>query len=168
MNTKPLTHSKLALAPYNQTVKESYFAILKAATTLLSTLEEEGLRSALIYDNRHNTSTDPLLHEFITPLLYLRLEVQTDNTLAIHWGIEPSNKAGEKSTLTSNFVRMLYKLTAKENTATNIQDAVKTDWFINSPSYMYEYVELRNKHHQPKLIKHKVTTSQRKRLLSVA
>lgn len=166
MNKKPNVKSQLS--PYNIAVKQAYYGILKAAKQLLSQIEQEELRYTLIRDEKSKTSDGVIIHEFVNPLLYLRLECRTDNLFAIHYGFEQINQQLEYSNITALFTRYVYKLTSKESTPIDIETAVLTDWCINTPSAMYEYIEEQQKHHSFQLIKHKVTASQRKRLLSVA
>jgi len=165
---KRKTHHHSKLSPYNQAVKQAYFEILKVAKQLLSTIEHEELRYSLVRDERSRTADGVIIHEFVNPLLYLRLECQPNNLFAIHYGFEQINKECEYTDCTASFTRWIYALTSKQATTLDIEAAVKTDWCINNPSDMYEYIEEHNKSHIFQLIKHKVTASQRKRLLSVA
>jgi len=168
MKKNHLPTSKPGLTPYNQAVKESYYAILKFAKQLLSGFERDELRYIYMREERTNLIPDTVIHELISPLLYLRLEYYPNNLLGIHYGFEQPGKMNEYSKATALFIRSIYKLTSKEVTGIDIQDCVHTDWCINCCSEMFEHIEERNKHHTFMLIKHKVTTSQRKRLLSVA
>ena len=168
MNKKPQHAIKSQLSPYNIAVKQAYFNILKVAKSLLTPIEHEELRYTLVRDERNRTTTGAIIHEFVNPLLYLRLECQSDNLFAIHYGHEQITKQVEYSDITGMFTRCIYRLTSKEVTQIDIEASVKTDWLIETPSAMYEYLEEQNKYHLFTLIKHKVTASQRKRLLSVA
>ena len=49
----------------------------------------------------------------------------------------------------------------------DIESSIRTDWFNNSCSESYEYIEERKKYHIFKLIPYKVTASKRK-LMAVA
>jgi hypothetical protein len=168
MNKKPLTFRNSGLSTYNLAVKQAYYAILKITQQLLSHIEQEELRYTLVRDERNLTEDGVILHEFVNPLLYLRLECRDDKLFAIHYGFEQVNQQLEYSNITALFTRYVYSLTSKQTTGSDIESCVKTDWCINTPSAMYEYIEERQKHHAFKLIKHKVTAGQRKRLLSVA
>ncbi len=165
---KPFQHIHSQLSPYNLAVKHAYFTILKGAKNLLSQIEHEELRYTLIRDERNRTTDGVIIHEFVNPLLFLRLECRSDNLFAIHYGFEQINQHVEYSNITALFTRSVYKLTSKEVTQIEMEAAVKTDWLIETPSAMYEYIEEQQKYHTFKLIKYKVTASQRKRLLSVA
>jgi len=160
-------HNTLQLSPYNIAVKEAYFAILKQAQKLLSTIEQEELRFTLIRGS--SKSTDGIIvHEFVNPLLYLRLECRSDNLFAIHYGFEQILEDARLHNITALFTRYVYYLTSKTTTQIDIESCVKTDWCINTPSAMYEYIDEQHKYHSFKLIKYKVTAGQRKRMLSVA
>ncbi|RZK08829.1 MAG: hypothetical protein EOO43_21315 [Flavobacterium sp.] len=151
---------------YNSIVKDAYYAILKKVKQQLSTIEQHELRYSLEREDK-SISIGTIIHEIITPLIYLRLEFHTDNVFAIHFGIEPVNQQGQLSSITTSFIRLLYKLTCKENTAINIEDCVRTDWFINSCSDMYQYLEERgNKHHTFKQLPYKPAI--KRKLRSVA
>lgn len=151
------------LTAYNKAVKDSYAQILKIARQMLGSIEQEELRFMLEREDR-SAKIGTIIHELINPLLYLRLEHHSDDTYAIHFGIEQINKIGQLSLITSQFLRMLYKQTSRNNMEINIEGCVRTDWFINSPSEMYEYIEERGlKHHifkqlpyKPKAVKRKL------------
>jgi len=147
---------------YNDAVQEAYFKILKQLRNQLATIEREELRYTLIRKDEN------IIHEFVNPLCYLRLECRSYGLFGIYYGIETFEKANEYSAITASFVRFIYKLTSKESTALNIENCVRTDWMITNASELYEYIEERQKHHTFALIKHRVTASQRKRMLSVA
>lgn len=152
---------------YNKEVMRCYYQILKQTKAMLAAIEQHEMRYTLIREDR--TLNQPgIIHEIINPIIYLRLELHSDYLCQIHWGIEQANRLGQQSDITSAFIRLLYKATSKEATTVNIEDCVKTDWFINSCSAMYEYIEDRNKFHQFMLIKHKLTTAKRKQMQAVA
>jgi hypothetical protein len=160
-------HNIPHLSPYNTAVKEAYFAILKQAQKLLSTIEQEELRFTLIRE-RSKSADAIIVHEFVNPLLYLRLECRSDNLFTIHYGFEQILEDATLHNLTALFTRYVYNLTSKTITQIDIESCVKTDWCVNTPSAMFEYIEEQHKYHTFKLIKHKVTAGQRKRMLSVA
>lgn len=153
---------------YNEAVKHSYFKILKKAKLLLSTIENDELRYTLERQDKNKSVVGTIVHELISPVLYLRLEHHSDNIMAIHFGIEQVNELGLLSTITTTFLRLLYMLTSKEITGINVESCIRTDWFINSCSAAYEYIETRNKYHELKQIKYKVSLSQRKTIFPVA
>ncbi|MES2268772.1 MAG: hypothetical protein V4520_18555 [Bacteroidota bacterium] len=153
--------------PYNKAVKAAYYKTLRKAKEMLCTIEQDELRYTLVRSDTP-TSTGYIVHEFINPLLYLRLEAENDSTFFIHFGIEQVQSNEHLSNITSKFIRALYSLTNKKATATNIEMSVRTDWLLNSCSDAYEYIEERNKYHVFKQLPYKVNTAKRKQLLSVA
>lgn len=153
---------------YNSAVKQAYFSILKQAKQLLATIEQEELRLTLERRDVKEPKIGTIVHELVSPVLYLRLELHTDDKMAIHFGIEQVNQLGHLSAITTRFMRLLYRYTSKEITGIDIEECVRTDWFINSCSAMYEYIELRNKYHMHKQIRYKTVIQKRKTILSVA
>ncbi len=154
--------------PYNKIVKEVYCAIYRNAKQLLATLEREELRYSLEREDKTTPKVGTIIHEFINPLIYLRLECHPNEVLAIHYGFEQVLAVNQYSKVTSAFVRSIYKLTSKDITTINIENAVRTDWCIKTCSEMYEYIEERNKHHTFKQIKYKPATVRRKQMQAVA
>jgi hypothetical protein len=154
--------------PYNKVVQLAYNNIYKNAKQLLSTLEREELRYSLEREDSTAPKVGTIVHEFINPLLYLRLECHATNVFAIHYGFEQVLAVNQYSQITSAFIRSIYKYTAKEVTTINVEDCVRTDWCINTCSEMYEYMEEKNKHHTYKLIKYKPATVRRKQMHAVA
>lgn len=135
---------------------------------MLSLIEQEDLRFTLERSDKKHPQVGTIVHELVSPLIYMRLEQHTDNEMAIHFGIECVNEKCPLSELTTKFLRLLYKLTSVGAYPIDIENCIRTDWFINSCSAMYEYIEERNKYHTFKQIKYKVTAQKRKQLLSVA
>lgn len=156
------------LSGYNLAVKQAYFKLLKVAKQLLATIEHEELRFTLIRDDRNRHTSDSVLHEFVSPLLYMRLECSKQNLFVIHYGIEFIQTDTSLSDRTASFIRAVYHLTSKGITSIDIEKSVSTTWCITVCSELYEYIEEQQKYHTFQLIKHKVTDGQRKRLLSVA
>jgi len=147
---------------YNEAVQYAYFKILKLAKQQIATIEQEELRYSLTRRNDH------ILHEFLNPLLYLRLECHAHGLYSIHFGIETFKSPNEYSKVTASFIRALYKLTSKDTSEVNIENCIRVDWLLTNCSEVYEHTEEHSSQHTFELIKHKVTASQRKRLLSVA
>jgi len=156
---KPL--KRLGLTAYDEAVHTAYFTSLKVARLLLATIEREELRYSLIREDPI-TDTACILHEFVNPLIYLRLERGLDKTLSIRYGFEPCK---DYAHVTVAFTRTLYKVTMKDTTSLNIENSIKTEWYVHNPDEMYAYIEEQMKHHSFSLIKHKPTASQRKQLL---
>lgn len=158
-------HSQVS--PYNECIKVAYYQILKQAKSMLATVEREELRYTLERQDKPGTIVGHIIHELVNPLLYLRLEEHSDGIYAIHFGIEQVNELGQLADITTRFLRILYKVTALGAFPVDIENSIRTDWFNNSCSESYEYIEERKKHHTFKLIPYKVTASKRK-MLAVA
>jgi hypothetical protein len=155
-----------SLPAYNTAVHKAYGRILKHTKQLLASLEQEELRFTL---ERMERSKKPhtVIHELISPLLFLRLECSSDALMTIHFGIEHVDQSPALSMVTAAFLRMLFKETSNKKDGIDIEDCVKTDWFIKSCSEMFEYVEERNRYHTLKQLKYK-RTPQQKNVLAVA
>jgi hypothetical protein len=152
----------------NRAVRSAYLQIYKEVKALLSTLEEELLRQIMEREHKGIASVGSIIHELISPLLYLRLECYTGNILAIHYGYDQGDLASQFYSITSAFIRTLYKLTMATDSAINIEDCIRTDWVIVNCSEMFEYMAERNKHHSYKVLKYKPKASNRKLQLQVA
>ncbi|MBS7565775.1 hypothetical protein KHS38_15305 [Mucilaginibacter sp. Bleaf8] len=140
---------------YNEAVKQAYLAILKAKQ-LLAAVEEEPLRYTLVREEKKPIVNGTIVHELISPLLYLRLECYANDELAIHYGFELSPAFGPYYSITASFVRMIYKLTMHEEGKPNIESCIRTDYVINECSGLYEYIEERGcKHHRFEQVKYK-------------
>jgi len=163
---KQQLNAEIKNVPYNKEVQATYFKVLKYAKQQLATIEYEELRFTL--ERSEEPVIGSIIHEIVSPVLYLRLELHTDKLMRIHFGIEQVHLIGKVSDITTKFLRTLYKLTAKEVTTVNIEASVATDWFINSCSAMYEHIEERLKYHTFKQIPYKVSAQKRKQMLSVA
>lgn len=152
---------------YNSIVKDVYFTILKKSKLLLSGLERSEYRHTL---TRVVTTEDSILHELLNPILYLRLECHSYGIYKITWGFEQldlTGTANDFSYVTSQFIRLLYKLSAKEVTPINIEASVRTDIVQTLCSEFYDYTEEHSKNHIYKLIAYRPAASKRK-LISVA
>ena len=161
---QPVNQNQL---PYNKAVYLAYTAIYKNAKQLLSTLEREEMRYTLEREDKTPIKIGTIIHELISPLLYLRIECHPSNSYAIHYGFEQVSAINQYSKLTSLFIRSIYKFTSKDNTQVNIEDCIRTDWCITC-SDMYEYVEENSKHHTFKLVQHKTKPARRKQMQAVA
>jgi hypothetical protein len=152
-------------ASYNTVVEQAYDCIFKRAKQLLASIERDDLRTMF---ERKNTDCRPdtIMHEVINPLLYLRLECERHGMLTIRFGIEPITKDTVLSALTAQFLRTVFAMTDKAVTACNIEQCIKTDWFINSCSDMFEYLEMRNKHHTVKQVQYKVSAPKQSKILT--
>ena len=151
---------------YNEAVRQAYDHILTKATRLLASLEREELRYVL--ERRQKGSAPPVIvHELVSPVVYLRLECAEDSRLAIHFGVEPGSPLPEVQAVTAAFLRAVFTLTGRAYTGTAIEDCVKTDWLINVCSEMFEYLEGRTRYHTFRTIKYK-RAPQHKKMLAVA
>ncbi|WP_295794700.1 hypothetical protein [Mucilaginibacter sp.] len=150
---------------YNESVQQTYNLIVAKALHLLTTLEQEELR--YILERKQKGSQYPIIiHELVSPILYLRLEYGEDSRLAVHFGAEPASPFPEVQAVTAGFLRILFTLTGKAYTGVDIEDCVKTDWLINVCSEMFEYLEDRTKYHTFRKIPYNKKHA-RKRVLEV-
>lgn len=152
---------------YNDCVRIAYHQILNHAKRMLATIERDELRCILERSDNVEPVKQGVIHELVNPLIYLRLECHSNNVYAIHFGFEEFKQHCEFSDLTTKFVRLLYKLTAKDAFPVNIELSVRTDWFINNCSAIYEYVE-QSEYYTFSKIKHEVPAIKRKQMLAVA
>ncbi|HEY4324380.1 MAG TPA: hypothetical protein VGN20_10355 [Mucilaginibacter sp.] len=163
-----MKQQQIHLSPYNKKVREAYFQILKEAKAILATSEHEELRYSLVREEKGDYSTPSVIHEFLNPIIYLRLEFASNELYVIHYGFEQINGDKELSNRTASFTRTVYRLTSKELTGINIEACVSNSWCITNCSGLYEYIEERNKYHQFKPIKYKPASLRRKRMQAVA
>jgi hypothetical protein len=168
MKTKPPNPRKPTLSAYNQAVQTAYMSILKVTKQLLAQFEQDELRFTLQRSNKTETTVGTVVHEFINPLFFLRLECYEGELFGIQYGFETIHTESEYSKAIALFTRYIYKVTSKERTKINIEDSVKTAYTIYTCFELYDYIEERNKHHTFTLIKHRVIPNQRKQMLSVA
>jgi len=154
------------LSPYNQAVKQAYFKLLKQTKQLLATIERHELRYTLQREDSGPLAPFIIVHEIVSPLLYLTLKAEDGEQLTIHFGFEMFENDNEYSNITARFVRLLYKLTSAEYTTINIESCITTRYVITNCSELYECLEdARHKLHQFTLIKHRPSC---KRILAVA
>jgi hypothetical protein len=158
-----MNNTPTLLSSRNQAVQTAYYAMLKQARQLLSTIEGEEFRHSLVRAEKRRKPG--LIHEFVNPLLYLRLTWHDDGSYSIHYGFEPCETY---ESITRPFVRSVYKLSMKDSTSSNIEDRIRTDWFIHNPDDMYEYIDERRKYHCFKLIKYRPSASKRKQMRVMA
>jgi hypothetical protein len=120
---------KTDLTSYNSLVKSTYFKLLNRTRQLLSTLDNPDLRGTLC---KHQTPKRlhvfTVVHEFVSPICYLALQCDGGQRLSIHFGFEQVGIEEDYSIITGPFMRMLYTLTSKEQTAINIEDCISTDY----------------------------------------
>jgi hypothetical protein len=147
---------------YNKAVKEIYFKMLKAAKELLSNIQDEPLRYSLCREDRHPTKRYITLHQFISPLLYLRLDLH-NNEMCIHYGYETLPVVSPYYEVTASFIRIVYKLTMDDGVSTNIEQALRIDWVLTNTGDCYQHLEeMGHKQHLFKLVKFKPRQIKRK------
>ncbi len=131
---------------YNTAVLFAYDRIVRRAKKLLSIIERDDLRA---YYERKSVLRIPnkLIHEMISPLLYTRLECESDGMMAIRFGIEAIRDNTELHTITAQFLRFVFAATSREQTKRPIEACIKTDWFINSCNELYEYIDMDPRFH---------------------
>jgi hypothetical protein len=165
---KNLIKNYPTLSPFNKSVHDSFAKLLDATFKLLASIERHELRCYLFRSDNSNIGFGSKVYEIVSPLLYLSLESQDGEELSIHFGFELLNGNSEYSHITSRFVRLLYSLTAKENTATNIENSINTDYVIYDCSALYETVEDRMRYHSLKVLSYKPASMKRKAIMAVA
>jgi hypothetical protein len=154
---------------YNSAVKEAYFKQLKGTKQLLATVFQHELRCTLQRTNRSTVGFGTTVHEIVSPLVYLSLECNDGERLSIHFGFELFSNECEYSIVTSKFLRMLYRITAVENSTINIERSINTDHVITDCSALYEAIEDSHiKQHKFSLIAYKPVSTKRKQLMEVA
>jgi hypothetical protein len=160
---KSTTTTDLRGLTYNNCVKAAYFEVLKQTKALLATLPDDPHRYSLIREDKLPIIEGTIVHEFINPLLYIRLECHKDDKLAINFGCDSQPGFLEYEPLAGMFVRILYKLTMVSTTAVNIEDCIRTDYIVTECSEFYEFIEEGGcKNHTFHLIKHKPKAIKRK------
>jgi hypothetical protein len=164
MKQQEIDHTSPA---YNRAVQAAYLQIYKEAKALLSTVEQEPLRQIMERECKTVDAID-IVHELISPLIYLRLERYATNELAIHYGYATCELASQFYPITSAFIRTVYKHTMATIGSMNIEDCVRTDWVITECAEMFEYMAERNKHHTFRVLKYKPRSSRSKQHLKVA
>ena len=150
-------------ATYNKAVTNVYFKLLKAAKELLAAKEAEPVRYTLTRCEKHKQTRQITLHDFISPLLYLRLELYPNNEMAIHYGYEAQPVFSPYYHVSASFIRLVYKLTSCNGDNINIEDAIRIDWIVTNSGNAYEYLEEQGtKYHDFELLKHKPKQVKRK------
>jgi hypothetical protein len=151
-------------AQKQRAIKAAYLHIYKATKALLSTIESEQLRCVMEREDNAKPETGSIIHELISPLIYLRLECYKDGSYAIHYGFAQCDLSTTYHRVTAAFVRLLYKLTMENE----LQDCIRTDWVITECSELYEYMLDRNKYHTVKQLSYSTKATTPKRQLKVA
>lgn len=148
---------------YNAEVRKAYYKILKQAKALIATVEQHELRCSLVQADRSKPVFMNKVHEFVNPLIYLCLMCPVD-TYEIYFGFElGSSGENDFTSLTSKFMRTLYKLTSAEQTTINIEGCVSTYNVITECRDLFDYMEERGKSaHTFELIAYKPQFAKRK------
>ncbi|RVU01274.1 hypothetical protein EOD41_04720 [Mucilaginibacter limnophilus] len=160
---KSQTNHDLPVLAFNAEVRKVYFKLLKEAKALLAPIEAEPLRYSLIREDKQLDNKGYIIHEFLSPLLYLRLESYSDGKLGIHYGFELMPTLGEYYYIPNTFIRSIYKHTMADATPINIEDCIRTDYVLTECSAFYEHIEEQGcKHHYFALIPYKPRAVKRK------
>lgn len=158
----PLTKENQPLT-YNECVHRAYKLIHLWAIAALATVEDDALRGTLIREDPLPVVPGKIVHEMVSPLLYLRLECYQDGNLYIRFGYEPSSKYSSYYPLMASFVRMLYKLTSKKASQVNIEEAVRITHIQTDCAELFDYMqEVVSRHHRFEQIAYKPATIERK------
>jgi hypothetical protein len=141
------------LSTYNKIVLRAYTSIVELAKQTISGLEKE--------DYRHTLATqvkpkDRIVHEFVNPLLYLRLYRQHDDSYAMNYGFEPCMT---HSNITLPFVKGLHKLVQEAAAKAKIDNCIRVDWYFNDPDELYEFLAMHDKDHTYALIEYNPSNS---------
>jgi len=148
--------------PYNKAVRAAFMLVLKEAKAMLANIQQEELRYSLVREEKEITPHKRVVYEFVSPLLYLRLDVSKEDLFNIRYGFEVNNPNDEVNAYTANFLRAVYSLTSKEITTINIEACVSNAWCITECGALYEYVSDNNMSHKFELIKYRRAPSSRK------
>ena len=148
--------------PYNKAVRVAFMLILKEAKSMLANIQQEELRYSLVREEKELTPHKRVAYEFVSPLLYLRLDVNKEDLFNIRYGFEVNNPNDEVNAHTANFLRVVYNLTSKKITSINIETCVSNAWCITECGALYEYVSDNNMSHTFELIKYKAAASKGK------
>ena len=141
------------LSVYNKIVLNAYMAIVDLAKQTLSGLEKEDLRHTLTLQA---TPKDRIIHEFINPLLYLRLYRQHDDSYAMNYGFEPCL---DYSNITLPFVKALHTIIHEAAVKAKIPNCIRADWYFNDPDELYEYLSINDTGHCYALIEYNPSNS---------
>jgi hypothetical protein len=161
---KPINNYS-ATEALNACARTAYNSVLKNTKGLLATIEQVELRFIYERDEASAFKTT-IIHELISPLLYLRLEQNDDGCYMIHYGIEQCPDREELSHITAAFMLSLYTATSSSNTLINIECCVKTDWMQTQCSELFEYIDEHNRCHTFKRIRYR--SARQRKVLHVA
>lgn len=168
MKQKDQQTSKSQLSPYNIAVKQAYFNSLKATIQLLATLERDELRYTLHRENRGKIRSGRVVHELLSPIIYLRLQCYEDGKLHIHFGFQLFYGDGKYAHITAKFIRLVHKLTSVEHTLVDIEHCINTNYIITECYELYDSITEENRLYKFRLIPHRQTSNKAKRILHVA
>ena len=153
---KALETSAFIHQHYNLQVLQVYKRLLRKAVALIASLPTNNIHCAFV--RLENAFEPGLIHEFISPVLYLRLDCDRNGKLAIHYGYEQSLAFSHLYPTTSSFIRLVYKLTMA-SVHINIEDCIRSDYVIYECANLYAQTELTQlKAYSPIIIKHKLKT----------
>ncbi|WP_462265125.1 hypothetical protein [Mucilaginibacter sp.] len=148
---------------YNECVHRTYKLILLWATAAIATIDDDKLRGTLIREDALPITEGSIIHELISPILYLRLECYAGNEYGIRFGYEPSPSYGQYYPIMAAFVRMIYKLTSKKASQVNIENAVRIYHIQVDCADLYDWMqEIVSRYHRHEQIPYKAATLKRK------
>jgi hypothetical protein len=157
----PLDHT------INDTIYCAYLTIVNYSKKLISSIPEEPLRQILEKTNNSSIKINSVIHELISPLVYLRLDCSKKGAYQIHYGYEQTDIYIKHYPVTSAFIRSIYRYTDKKNTVIDIEDCIHTDWVITNCAELFEYIGDRNKHHVVSTLAYKPEKQQKRVLQTV-
>lgn len=129
------------LAIYNAEVSKAYFKILKQTKALLATIPYDELRYTLVHSEGKEPGFNVKVDEFVSPLCYLCLIYGDIDTLEIYIGFEAYNGDRGFGDIITQFLRLIYTLTAANQTTVNIEGCVNCNEVQTDCSDLYECLE---------------------------
>ena len=148
---------------YNECVHRAYKLIHSWAVAAIATIEEDKLRATLIREDSLPVKDGSIVHELISPILYLRLESYAGNEYGIRFGYEPNPSYGQYYPIMAAFVRMIYKLTSKKASQVNIENAVRIYHIQIDCADLFDWMtEIVSRYHRHEQIPYKAATLKRK------
>jgi hypothetical protein len=154
-------HSELLT--YNECVHRAYKLIHLWATASIATIEEDLLRATLIREDPLPIKEGSIIHEFVSPILYLRLECYHGQGYGIRFGYEPSPSYSKYYPMMAAFVRMIYKLTSKKASQVNIEMAVRIHHIQVDCAELFDYLqEVCSRYHRYEVVPYKAASQKRK------
>ena len=153
------------LLTYNECVHRAYKLIHRWAVAAISTIEEEAFRGTLIREDALPIREGSIVHEMVSPILYLRLECYAGGEYGIRFGYEPSPSFGKYYPIMASFVRMVYKLTNKRASQVDMERCVRIYHIQTDCADLYHYMaEVVSRYHRHEAVAYKASAVKRKLL----